>query len=141
MSESTIVAIAAAVRAAETSAASVTAGALERISERNPALNAFIAVDEELALQAAAAIDAAIERGDIVGPLAGVPLAVKDTEDTIGYITTYGSRLWAQGPVATRDSVLVARLKAAGCVVIGKTNTPELAAKGETDNLVFGATG
>ncbi|HEY4331265.1 MAG TPA: amidase family protein, partial [Ilumatobacteraceae bacterium] len=81
------------------------------------------------------------ERGDIVGPLAGVPLAVKDTEDTIGYVTTYGSRLWAESPVANRDSVLVTRLKAAGCVVVGKTNTPELASKGETDNLVFGATG
>jgi Asp-tRNA(Asn)/Glu-tRNA(Gln) amidotransferase A subunit family amidase len=65
---------------------------------------------------------------------------VKDTEDTVGYRTTFGSRLWADSPTATRDSVLVGRLKAAGCIVVGKTNTPELAAKGTTDNPIFGFT-
>ena len=114
--------------------------ALARIQRDNPSLNAFIAVDGDRARHAAALLDQRIADGEDVGPLAGVPLAVKDTEDTIGYATTFGSRLWADAAVATRDSVLVGRLKAAGCVVVGKTNTPELAAKGVTDNPLYGVT-
>ncbi|MCU1398394.1 MAG: putative amidase, partial [Acidimicrobiales bacterium] len=86
------------------------------------------------------ALDRRIAAGEGAGPLAGVPLGVKDTEDVIGLPTTYGSRLWADAPRARRDSVLVARLRAAGCVIVGKTNTPELAAKGTTDNPLFGVT-
>ena len=72
------------------------------------------------------------------GPLAGIPLAVKDLEDAAGYVTTHGSPVFAGDPPAAGDSPLVARLVAAGCVVVGKTNTPELGWKGDTDNPLFG---
>src|SRR4051794_18011768 len=140
MTERSILTIADGVRSGARSAADEVDDALARIEARNASLNAFIAVDAERARAAADAIDRRIARGEDVGPLAGVPLGVKDTEDTVGYPTTFGSRLWSQSATATRDSVLVARLKAAGCVVVGKTNTPELAAKGVTDNPLFGVT-
>ena len=121
-------------------ARSVVAEALATIQERNDTCNAFVVVNVDQAVQEAEALDRRVLNDGPVGPLAGVPLAVKDTEDAIGYRTTFGSRLWASAPLATTDSVLVARLKAAGCIVVGRTNSPELAAKGVTDNLVFGAT-
>jgi aspartyl-tRNA(Asn)/glutamyl-tRNA(Gln) amidotransferase subunit A len=128
------------VRSGQRSARSVVTEALATIQERNATCNAFVAVDQERAIRDAEALDERVLHDGPVGPLAGVPLAVKDTEDAAGYRTTFGSRLWASAPVAEGDSVLVARLKAAGCIVVGRTNTPELAAKGITDNLVFGAT-
>ena len=133
--------IARSVRSGEMSAVDVVGAALSAIRETNPTLNAFVVVDEERAMSDAAAVDRRLASGDAELALAGVPLAVKDTEHATGYATTFGSRIWADGPVATHDSVLVARLRAAGCVVVGKTNTPELAAKGTTDNPLFGATG
>ena len=128
------------VRTGKRSARSVVTEALATIQERNDECNAFVAVNQQQAIDDAEALDRRVLQSGPVGPLAGVPLAVKDTEDAVGYRTTFGSRLWASNPVATRDSVLVSRLKAAGCIVVGRTNTPELAAKGVTDNLVFGAT-
>ncbi len=128
------------VQSREVSARELTTAALGRIDDLNPTLGAFVAVDDEAALADAADIDERIARGDDVGPLAGVPLGVKDTEDAIGYRTTLGSRLFADGPASKRDSILVERLRQAGCVIVGKTNTPELAWKGDTDNLVFGRT-
>ena len=65
---------------------------------------------------------------------------MKDLEDAAGYVTTHGSAADADGPPAAADSTLVARLVAAGCVVVGKTNTPELGWKADTDNPLFGAT-
>jgi Asp-tRNA(Asn)/Glu-tRNA(Gln) amidotransferase A subunit family amidase len=100
-----------------------------------------VAVDGERALAQAAEIDDRVAAGDDVGPLAGIPIGVKDTEDVAGFRTTQGSLLFADSPVAAVDSVLVDRLRQAGCVVIGKTNTPELAWKADTDNRVFGRTG
>ena len=85
-------------------------------------------------------IDERIAAGEDVGPLAGVPLAVKDLEDAAGYVTTQGSVAFAGDPPATVDSPLVERLRAAGCVVVGKTNTPELGWKPDTVNELFGAT-
>ena len=129
------------VRRRELSARELTEVALARIEATNPTLNAFVALDADRARAEAAEVDARIARGDAVGPLAGLPLAVKDTEDAIGYRTTKGTRLLADSPVATGDSILVERLRQAGCVVVGKTNTPELAWKGDTDNPLFGRTG
>lgn len=129
------------VRSGEMSAVDVVGAALTAIRDGNPTLNAFVVVDEERAMSDAAEVDRRVASGDMGLALAGLPLAVKDTEHATGYATTFGSRLWAHGPVATHDSVLVGRLRAAGCVVVGKTNTPELAAKGTTDNPLFGATG
>ncbi len=135
-----LIEIAELVRSGKRSARSVVTEALATIQERNDSCNAFVAVNNEQAINDAEELDRRVLHDGPVGPLAGVPLAVKDTEDSVGYRTTFGSRLWASAPLATRDSVLVARLKAAGCIVVGRTNTPELAAKGVTDNPVFGAT-
>ena len=128
------------VRLGKLSARELASHALERIEALNPALNAFVAVDGAAAMAAAAAVDAAVAAGDDPGPLAGIPIGVKDLEDCAGYRTTKGSFAFADDPVATQDSILVARLKAAGCVVVGKTNTPELGAKADTVNALFGAT-
>src|SRR5690348_5074192 len=77
------------------------------------------------ALAAAREIDARIATGDSVGPLAGVPIGVKDLEDAVGFRTGFGSTLHAADSPATHDSILVSRLRRAGCVVVGKTTTPE----------------
>jgi Asp-tRNA(Asn)/Glu-tRNA(Gln) amidotransferase A subunit family amidase len=128
------------VRAQEISARELTQAALDRIEALNPTYNAFVAVDGARALDEAGAVDALIASGGDPGPLAGVPLGVKDTHDAIGYRTTNGSVLLADAAVAETDSPFVARLRAAGCVVVGKTNTPEFAWSGNTTNALFGAT-
>ncbi len=114
--------------------------ALGRITDLNPTVNAFVAVDESRARAAAAAVDATVASGRDPGPLAGIPIGVKDLEDSAGYVTTHGSVAYADNPPATEDSALVARLVAAGCVVVGKTNTPELGWKAHTENPLFGTT-
>lgn len=136
----TVAALAADVAAKRTSARELTEAALARIEAVNPRVNAFVAVDAERALADAAALDERLAAGDDVGPLAGIPIGVKDLEDAAGFRTTQGSVVYADSPIATTDSILVERLKAAGCIVVGKTNTPELAWKADTDNRVFGRT-
>ena len=128
------------IRSRELSAREVTAHALERIETLNPELNAFVALDAERAVRDAAAIDERLARGDDPGPLAGIPMGVKDLEAVEGLTTTYGSALRAVDPPATADCVHVARYRAAGAIVLGKTNTPEYGHKGATDNPLFGAT-
>lgn len=103
-------------------------------------LNAWAAIDVEGAGAQAAVIDERLARGEDVGPLAGIPIGVKDLEDAAGFRTTYGSTLHTEDPVAERDSVLVARLRAAGCVVLGKTTTPEFGWQGDTTSPAFGPT-
>jgi aspartyl-tRNA(Asn)/glutamyl-tRNA(Gln) amidotransferase subunit A len=122
------------------SAREVVQASLDRIDRFDGELGAFVAVDGEAALSEATALDERIAAGEDVGALAGVPLAVKDLEDAAGYVTTRGSAAYAGGPAAADDSPLVERLRAAGCVVVGKTNTPELGWKADTVNEVFGAT-
>lgn len=128
------------VRSGKVGARELAQAALDRIEELNPALNAFVAVDPEAALDAAAAVDEAVAAGEDPGPLAGVPIAVKDNMDAAGYRTTIGSALLADRPPVKTDCVLVERLKAAGCVVVGKTNTPEFAWTADTYNSLFGRT-
>jgi len=135
-----VVDLASQVRAGEVSAAELLDHALDRIAAENPTVNAFVAVDEARARDAAGVIDAKVAAGRDPGPLAGIPLGVKDLEDAAGFVTTHGSPAFAEDPPATQDSALVARLVAAGCVVVGKTNTPELGWKADTDNTVFGPT-
>ena len=137
----TVADLAAQVAEGHRSAREVTAAALDRIDRFDGDLGAFVALDPDSALAEAAAIDERIAAGDDVGPLAGVPLAVKDLEDAIGFPTSRGSAAFADGAPATVDSPLVERLRAAGCVVVGKTNTPELGWKADTVNETFGATG
>jgi aspartyl-tRNA(Asn)/glutamyl-tRNA(Gln) amidotransferase subunit A len=128
------------VREKELSAREVVGASLERIDALNPALNAFVAVDAERAIEQAGAVDQLVATGGDPGPLAGIPIGVKDGEDASGYRTTRGSRLFATAPPAVHDSVLVARLRAAGAVVVGKTNLPELAWMAHTTNALFGTT-
>ncbi len=128
------------VRSRAVSVRELTQAALDRIERLNPTYNAFVAVDGERALADADALDASIASGADPGPLAGVPLAVKDTQDAIGYRTTNGSPVLADAPQAVTDIPFVARMKAAGCIVVGKTNTPEFAWSGNTTNAVFGPT-
>ncbi len=128
------------VRTGRRSARELVTHALERIEMLNPQVNAFVAVDADLALEEAARIDDAVAGGEDPGPLAGIPIGVKDLDDAAGFVTSKGSAIFAGGAAAVDDSPLVARLRAAGCVVVGKTNTPELGFKGDTDNLTFGPT-
>ena len=128
------------VSAKRVSARELVGAALARIEAVDAKVNAFVAVDEERALADAAAIDARVAAGEDVGPLAGVPIGVKDLEDAAGFRTTQGSAVYADSPVVEVDSALVERLKAAGCVVVGKTNTPEGGHKADTVNPLFGAT-
>lgn len=128
------------VRAREWTARDATLEALGAIDELNGELNCFVAVDEGRALEQADAVDALVASGADPGALAGVPIGVKDLEDAAGYRTTLGSVLEADAPVALRDSHLVERLRRAGCVVVGKTNTPEYGWTACTDNALFGYT-
>ena len=128
------------VRRKEVSSRELVQHALDRIDAVDRTVNAFVEVDGTRALADAAAIDESIAAGGDPGPLCGVPIGVKDLEDAAGFRTTRGSNLYASRAPATADSELVTRLKGAGCVVVGKTNTPELGHKADTTNLVFGAT-
>ena len=134
--------IAAAVRRRELAAREVTAAAIEAIERLDGSIGAFVATDPEGAMAAAAALDEALAAGaDTSGlVLAGVPLGVKDLEDAAGLRTTRGSALLADAPPAAADSVTVAALRAAGAIVVGKTNTPEDGHTAETDNAVVGPT-
>jgi Asp-tRNA(Asn)/Glu-tRNA(Gln) amidotransferase A subunit family amidase len=113
---------------------------LERIEERGDRTNAFVTVTEDLARETASEADRAIEDGDPLGPLHGVPVAIKDLDDVAGVRTTSGSLLY-EDRVAEDDSTFVTRLKEAGAVIVGKTNTPEFGLGTTTDNRVAGPTG
>ncbi len=128
------------VREKELSAREVVSASLERINALDPGLRAFVAVDAPRALEQAGAVDQLVAAGGDPGPLAGVPIGVKDSEDATGYRTTFGSTLLATAAPAVHDSVLVARLRAAGAIVVGKTNLPELAWTAHTSNALFGTT-
>ena len=138
--QTSVVEIARQVRQGTVSAREVTGHALARIEALNPRLNAFVAVDGDRALEQAAAVDQVVASGGDPGPLAGVPIGVKDNEDTTGYRTTHGSLMLAASPAAVHDSTHVARLRAAGCVVVGKTNLPEFSWSANTTNDLFGTT-
>lgn len=113
---------------------------LDRIADRNERTNAFVTVCEDLAREMAANAETAIERGDPIGPLHGVPVAIKDLDNVEGVRTTSGSLLF-EDRVAEDDDVFVGRLKRAGAIIIGKTNTPEFGFGTATDNRVVGPTG
>jgi len=115
----------------EVSSVELTEAALRRVALLDPQLNAFVTVDEVGALAAAKAADEAVARGDDLGPLHGVPIAVKDLELTKGLRTTLGSVLWKDW-VPDADSVVVERVRASGAVIVGKTNTPEFGNREET---------
>jgi aspartyl-tRNA(Asn)/glutamyl-tRNA(Gln) amidotransferase subunit A len=136
----TVAQLAADVLGKKVSSRELVQGALDRIDEVNGRVNAFVVVDGEAALREAGDIDDRIAKGEEVGPLAGIPIGVKDLEDAAGFPTSQGSAVYAGGSPKDVDSPLVARLRAAGCVVVGKTNTPEMGYKADTANPAFGAT-
>jgi len=130
---------AAALRARAISARELLELHLDRIAGRNPELTAIVSLDEERAREGAAAADQALASGAEVGPLHGLPFAVKDTHDVAGWRTTYGSTLFADH-VPDADDLVVERIRRAGVVIIGRTNVPEFAAGSHTFNKVFGTT-
>ncbi|WP_186526311.1 amidase [Leekyejoonella antrihumi] len=113
-----------AVASREISAREVAEGVLSRIRAQDDELHSFLTVDEDYALAQADAVDRRLEAGEQPGPLCGVPFSVKDLYDTRGMRTTYGSRVFADR-VPDADAVFVERVRRAGGVLIGKTNTPE----------------
>lgn len=112
---------------------------LARIDHRNSDLNAFVVVLHDSARQAAREAEQTLTSGRDLGPLHGVPVAIKDLDSKAGVGTTFGSRVFARF-VATHTSNFVERLERAGGIVMGKTNTPEFGHKGTTDNHLFGPT-
>ncbi|MCY3881883.1 MAG: amidase [Chloroflexi bacterium] len=131
--------LAALIRSRELSPVDLMERSLARIEERNPTLNAFVEVDAEGAMRQAEAVAARLAAGEEVGPLVGLPLGVKDLENAAGFVTTRGSRLYRDNRVDF-DDAHVARLRAAGAIVVGKTNTPEFGHIPFTDNELFGST-
>ena len=130
--------LAARVAGREVSAEEGVSAAIDRVGRHNPVVNAVVTLSPR-ALDDARAIDRRLARGEDPGPLAGVPVGIKDMTAVAGLRTTYGSPLYADH-VPAEDALVVRRLRAAGAVVVGKTNTPEFAAGANTFNDVFGAT-
>jgi amidase len=127
------------IRTRQVSAVEVLQAHLDRIEQVNPHVNAIVTLVAEQAMRAAEAADAALSSEGAAGPLHGVPVAHKDLVDTAGIRTTYGSPLFADH-VPEQDDLIVQRLRAAGAVTVGKTNTPEFGTGSHTVNEVFGAT-
>ncbi|MEV5688553.1 amidase [Streptomyces sp. NPDC052164] len=113
---------------------------LDRIGTSDATLNSVVALDPERALADAAALTARIARGEEPGPLAGLPVLVKDGEDARGFPTSRGTSAYRDNPPAAHDSIHVSRLRAAGALIIGKTNLPPLGAAVHTANDAFGVT-
>jgi Asp-tRNA(Asn)/Glu-tRNA(Gln) amidotransferase A subunit family amidase len=131
--------LAARIRRGDLSPVDVVEYFLDRIERHDDEINAFVTVCDEQARTAAREAERALETGEAIGPLHGVPVAVKDLTDVAGVRTTFGSKLFADF-VPEEDAVIVERLKAAGAIVIGKTNTPEFGRKPMTTNLLHGTT-
>jgi amidase len=132
-------ALARAIRSKEVSSEEVIDAYLQRIEEVNPKLNAIVQLTANAARVQAREADAALARGHIKGPLHGVPMTIKDNIQTAGVICTAGTKGRASF-VPIRDDTVVARVRASGAILLGKTNLPELGLSLETDNLVYGRT-
>ena len=113
---------------------------LARIAAVDHAVNAMVALDTDRARAAARAAEDAVMRGDALGPLHGLPVGIKDLAETAGLRTTFGSPIF-RDHVPAGDALMVAAIRRAGGIVIGKTNTPEFGAGANTRNAVYGATG
>jgi len=131
--------LAAAIRSGENGSREVLDHYLRRVEQFNPLINAIVTLDVERARQRADAADAALRRGEVWGPLHGVPMTVKDSFETAGMRTTSGSKSLARHVPAT-DAPAVRRLVDAGAVIFGKTNLPTFAMDAQSYNPVFGTT-
>lgn len=144
MSDATLVSLPAGgladlIRSRRASSVEIVRAHLERIERVNPGLGAVVVAAAERALEEARAADRALARGRPVGRLHGVPVTIKDSFDTAGVISTWGT-LGRARHVPAADASAVARLRAAGAILLGKTNTSELTMSYETENLLFGPT-
>ncbi len=127
------------IRNRDLSAVEVMEAHLTQIDAVNPTVNAIVTLHPDRALEGAKAADAAISKGEPLGPIHGLPTAVKDLTLTKGIRTTFGSPIYKDN-VPDKDAIIVERIKKAGGIIIGKTNTPEFGAGSNTFNPVFGAT-
>lgn len=130
--------MAAMIRSGEVSSEELVAACLQRIEAVNPVLNAVVQLDGR-AVERSRAADRALAAGNDIGPLHGVPITIKDSHDTEGVVSTAGTK-GRESHVPRRSATAVARLQAAGAIVLGKTNTPELTLSFGTDNLIYGRT-
>ena len=134
-------ALSAAIRDRTISCVELMTATLDRIDRLNPKVNAIVALqDRDVLLAQARERDQAVAKDAVVGPLHGLPMAIKDLEPVRGIRTTFGSPIFADF-VPTEDSIMVERLRGAGAIFIGKTNTPEFGLGSQTYNRVYGATG
>jgi amidase len=132
--------LAALIKARKASAREVMAAHLARIRKVNPTINAIVAkLDDDACLALADAADLRADKGETLGPLHGLPIAFKDLQPAVGFPLTRGSLIYKDFR-PTEDSVLVGRLRRAGAVAIGKTNTPEFGMGSHTYNRVYGIT-
>src|SRR5450432_3409624 len=131
--------IAAQIRSKKLSPVEVVEAHLARIQKLNPKINAFVQMDEQHGLAQARLAEAAVMRGQSLGPLHGVPISIKSSIEVAGMRCEAGTKLRA-GYVAKADAPLVARLREAGAIVLGVTNAPDLLMAWETDNLLYGRT-
>ena len=127
------------IRQQKISAVDAVTACFEQIYQQNPTFNAFITICPEQAEQAAIAADNTVQQGRPLGLLHGVPIAIKDLTATAGIRTTYGSPMY-QNYIPTQDELCVARLKAAGAIIIGKTSVPEFGFGTGTSNPISGTT-
>jgi aspartyl-tRNA(Asn)/glutamyl-tRNA(Gln) amidotransferase subunit A len=133
----TIAELALALQSRAISAESITQTCLSRIAERNPSINAYISVLADAALEQARTADAEMARGTFRGPLHGVPISIKDIIDVRAVATTAASRV-REGHVASRDAAVVAQLREAGAVIVGKTNLHEFALGTTNEDSAYG---
>lgn len=123
----------------EISSVELTSEILNRIDRFNPEINAIVTLTREAAMKRARQADQALARGEVWGPFHGVPVTIKDTYETKGVRTTAGAPQYAEH-IPDEDATVVARVRASGAVILGKTNTPEMAMDVQTYNDVFGQT-
>jgi Asp-tRNA(Asn)/Glu-tRNA(Gln) amidotransferase A subunit family amidase len=117
----------------------ITEAIIERIEKINPIINAYCTTTFELARELAKKADDSVKKGDKLGLLQGIPISIKDNTETAGIKTTFGCKIFEDN-VPMRDEPMVKRIRDAGAVILGKTNTPSFGYKGVTDNLIFGET-
>lgn len=139
IADMTAVSLAAAIREGETTAVEATEAMLARIAEKDKELNCYVTVDREGALQQAASVQEKIEKGELKGPLAGVPVAIKDNLCTEGLLTTCASRI-LNNFVPAYTAEAVRNLQKAGAVILGKTNMDEFAMGSTTETSAYGVT-